>query len=158
MAMIFANCSDHFRDFIALNEAWIQQYFSIEEADRRLAENPAIVVDEGGVIFTAVESRRVVGACALFQHGEHSFELARMAVDPDYQRMGIGRQLAEEAIGKAKELGAIRLTLLTNTILAPAVELYRSLGFLVVGRGQHPEYSRRNLVMEMTIDGRHWAR
>ena len=81
MAMIFVNHSNHFRDFISLNEAWIQRYFSIEDADRRLAQNPAIVVDEGGAILTAVEEGRVVGACALFHHGERSFELARMAVD-----------------------------------------------------------------------------
>ena len=155
MAMIFVNHSNHFRDFISLNEAWIQRYYSIEDADRRLAQNPAIVVDEGGAILTAVEEGRVVGACALFHHGERSFELARMAVDPACQGKGIGRQLAEEAIERAKDLGAIRLKLLTNPLLAPAVELYCSLEFLVVRRGQHPEYSRCNLVMELMIDGRH---
>lgn len=154
MAEIFVNNSDHFRDFISLNEAWIQQYFAIEEADRKLSKNPGSIVDEGGVILSAVEGGCVVGACALFRDGERSFELARMAVDPAHRGKGIGRDLAAAAITYATESGAIRLTLLTNTILAPAVELYRSLGFLVIGRGQHPVYGRCNLVMELTLDSR----
>ena len=154
MANIFANPSDHFGEFISLNEAWIQRYFAIEEADRELSKNPGRIVDEGGVILTAVEGGRVVGACALFRDGDHSFELARMAVDPAHRGKGIGRDLASAAIVYAAESGAIRLTLLTNTILTPAVELYRSLGFLVIGRGQHPVYARCNLVMEQMLDSR----
>ncbi|MBY0400395.1 GNAT family N-acetyltransferase [Myxococcota bacterium] len=151
MAEIHLNRPDHQGAFIALNEAWIERFFAIEEVDRRLARNPGRILDEGGAIWTATEGARVVGACALFRQDEWSFELARMAVDPAHQGRGIGRTLAEAAIRWAGANGAIRITLLTNTVLAPAVALYESLGFEVTRRGPHPDYARCNLVMALEL-------
>jgi len=143
--------SDHFGAFIALNEAWIKRFFALEEADRRLAANPGRILDEGGAIWTAAESDQVVGACALFKQDERTFELARMAVAPDHQNRGIGRELASTAIRWADDNGATRIALLTNTVLAPAVALYRSLGLRTTREGPHPDYARCNLEMELRL-------
>ena len=149
---IFANCAAHYDQFVALNEAWIERYFALEEADVALARNPGTITDAGGTIFTAVLEGRVVGACALFCHGDDAYELARMAVDPPYQGWGIGRKLAATAIDRAQECGASKIMLLTNTVLSPAVTLYESIGFKIVREGPHPEYARCNLVMELAIE------
>ncbi len=85
-------------------------------------------------------------------HNEE-YELARMAVDGQFRGRGIGRELANVVIALAKDKGAQEITLLTNTILGPAVELYRGLGFKVVSEGKHPIYSRCNIVMRMQLDG-----
>lgn len=142
---------DCFRDFIRLNEVWITEHFEIEAMDRRLSEDPGRVVREGGHIFSATIDGTVVGVAALFRDGPDQFELARMAVDPAYRGRGIGRALALAALQQARDEGAIRVSLGSNTKLAPAIALYRSLGFTVVREGAHPEYARCNIVMALDL-------
>ena len=49
----------HFGEFIRLNELWITEHFSIEEADRALAANPARVIAEGGAIFSLLDGEKL---------------------------------------------------------------------------------------------------
>jgi ribosomal protein S18 acetylase RimI-like enzyme len=142
---------DCLSDFIRLNEAWISEHFEIEAMDRHLSEDPGRVLREGGHIFSATIDGIVVGAAALFRDGPDQFELARMAVDPAYRGQGIGRTLAVAALQKARDDGATRVSLCSNTKLAPAIALYRSLGFTVVREGAHPEYARCNVVMALDL-------
>ena len=77
---ILENSLPHLDDFIRLNEQWITKYFALEAADRRLAENPVLVIEQGGVIFSLVENNQVLGVCALFHKDNGCYEFARMAV------------------------------------------------------------------------------
>lgn len=140
-----------FSDFIRLNELWIAEHFEIEALDRHLSEDPGRVLREGGHIFSATIDGSVVGVAALFRDAPDHFELARMAVDPAHRGRGIGRALASAALQKARDEGATRVTLGSNTKLAPALALYRSLGFTVVREGQHPEYARCNITMALDL-------
>jgi len=151
---IHENCIAHLDRFVELNERWIREHFEAEDADRKLASAPESVIRAGGIVFTATEGDAVVGACALFRESADVYELARMAVDPPYQRRGIARMLAERALARARELEARKVVLLSNTALEAAMSLYRSLGFTVVGEGPHPVYSRCNVVMELRLDTR----
>tara|TARA_R110002096_G_scaffold100173_7_gene222003 strand:- start:11791 stop:12246 length:456 start_codon:yes stop_codon:yes gene_type:complete len=148
---IHENQPDHLEAFLALNERWIAEFFAIEESDRALAADPARIWREGGWIFTATVDERVVGSCALFNKTRGVYELARMAVDPDFQGQGIGRKLALHALEKLREVGASRVELLSNTRLEAAIALYRSLGFEPVAEGEHPVYARCNVVMAKQI-------
>lgn len=56
-----------------------------------------------------------------------------------------------EIIHRAREKGARSIQLTTNTVLVPAIELCKKLGFKEVFRGQHPAYKRVNLVMEKVL-------
>ena len=121
---------DHFR---ALNLAWITEHFEIEEPDRWQLDHPeSHILGQGGHIFIAESDDDVVGTCALLREQDGSFWLAKMAVAPRVRGRGIGRSLAEVAIAKARALGAHRVALLSNTVLEPAIRLYRSLGFVEV--------------------------
>ena len=62
---IVENAKQHLPAFICLNEAWIAEYFEIEEADRQLAENPYKIIESGGYIFSLVSANEVLGVCAL---------------------------------------------------------------------------------------------
>jgi N-acetylglutamate synthase-like GNAT family acetyltransferase len=141
----------HCGEFVRLNELWITEYFELEEADRRLAADPYKIVRDGGHILGLVENGRVVGVCALFKDSPSVFQLARMAVAPDQRGKGYGGILIEAAIAKARDDGAQSLYLLSNTVLAPALALYRKLGFQTVSEGPHPVYSRCNIVMERRL-------
>lgn len=148
---VLINQKQYLPDFIRLNEDWIAHYFRIEEADRELAHNPARIIVDGGYIFTLLKQEQVVGVCALFKEDNNVFQLARMAVSPAFQGKGYGDALINAAFAKLCELKASRVYLLSNTILAPAIGLYRKHGFTVLSEEQHPVYARCNIVMEKML-------
>jgi GNAT superfamily N-acetyltransferase len=148
---IETNNRSHLPEFVRLNELWISEHFSIEQADRDLAANPGKIIDNGGFVFSLVHGDQVAGVCALFKENDERFQLARMAVNPALRGKGFGRALIEHAISQAKLNGAKSLCLLSNTVLAPAISLYESFGFTATARGQHPIYARCNIVMERTL-------
>jgi ribosomal protein S18 acetylase RimI-like enzyme len=49
-------------------------------------------------------------------------------------------------------MGATDVRLYTNTVLSPAVALYRKFGFRTVSEGPHPLYARCNIVMEKSLE------
>ena len=138
-------------DFIRLNELWISEHFRLDESDRKLAEDPFKIVRDGGHIFSLVEGGKVVGVCALFKESPVRFQLARMAVDPAERGNGYGEVLLQAALTKAREAGAQTAYLLSNTVLAPAIALYRKHGFQTASEGAHPVYARCNIVMELNL-------
>jgi len=145
------NNEAYFPEFIRLNTAWIVAHFAEEEVDRELARDPGKILRDGGYLFCAVEDGQVLGVAALFKISDDHFELARMAVNIHQRGRGIGRQLAEAAIAQAKLCHAKRITLVSNTILEAAIHLYRSLGFVTLHEGPHPDYARANIEMELRL-------
>lgn len=141
----------HCADFIRLNELWIAEHFAIEDADRKLAADPYGIVRQGGHILSLSIGGRVVGVCALFRESADRDELARMAVEPSERGKGYGRALLEAALELARTDGANTVFLLSNTVLRPAIALYRAHGFRVVSEGPHPVYARCNIVMERSL-------
>ncbi|MCU0338738.1 MAG: helix-turn-helix domain-containing GNAT family N-acetyltransferase [Spirosomaceae bacterium] len=139
-----------FRD---LNEEWISQYFKMEEPDYRSLDNPqGYILDQGGHIFVALHQGEPVGVCALIKMNDpdYDYELAKMAVSPKAQGKSIGWLLGQAVIHKAKALGARKLFLESNTVLAPAINLYHKLGFVKVGNRPSP-YERADIQMELTV-------
>lgn len=141
--------------FRALNLAWIEQFFAVEPRDRYELDDPEHhILDAGGHIFLAElgaahGETAIVGACALMVDGG-TFKLAKMAVDPRARGTGIGRALAEAVIARARALGATKVELYSNTVLAPAISLYRSLGFVEVPL-PHNDFRRANIRMELAL-------
>ena len=134
--------------FKALNEAWINKYFELEEDDIQTLNYPEEILARGGFIFIALKDRHAVGTCAIRRKGVDIFELSKMAVSEDAQGLGIGRMLGEAAIAKAKQAGAIKIYLEGNTRLESSIRLYKKLGFKEIQGGPSP-YKRVNIVMEL---------
>ncbi|WP_244732015.1 GNAT family N-acetyltransferase [Psychrosphaera aestuarii] len=144
---ILENRQELLEDFIRLNEEWISHYFEIEEVDRELASDPMKVITNGGYIFSLVDDGVVKGVCALFNNGNGIFELARMAVSPNSQGKGYGKKLIEYALAKLTAIDAQQVYLVSNTKLTTAIGLYKKYGFKTTSQGQHPVYTRANIVM-----------
>jgi ribosomal protein S18 acetylase RimI-like enzyme len=141
-------------EFKRLNEAWISEYFEMEETDHKVLDHPEqYIIDSGGEILFALDRDTVAGTCALIRmvDGPFDFELAKMAVDPMFRGRGIGQQLGAAIIARARSLGAKAIFLESNTILAPAISLYRKLGFVETER-QHTPYARGNIHMVLAFD------
>ena len=139
--------------FRELNKAWIEKYFTMEQADHEILNNPdTYVIDKGGYILVALDGEKPVGVCALIasEHEGYDYELAKMAVDSAYQGRGIGKQLGEAIIQLAKDLGARNIFLESNTVLTTAINLYVTLGFKEI-TGIKTPYQRCNTLMAVEL-------
>jgi ribosomal protein S18 acetylase RimI-like enzyme len=74
-----------------------------------------------------------------------------MAVDAPFRRKGIAEALSYAAFEKAKELGAKKVILYSQTGLVPAITMYRKLGFIEVPM-DHDLYKRSDIKMEIDLE------
>jgi GNAT superfamily N-acetyltransferase len=141
----------HRKAFKELNVEWIDKYFKMEEADLKYLDHPENnILKKGGYIAMALYNSQPVGTCALVKMDKETFELAKMAVSPEYRGKGIGYLLCRHVKDKARELGGKKLYLESNTILKPAIDLYYKMGFQKVSRQPSP-YDRCNIQMECVL-------
>lgn len=139
--------------FKALNEEWISTFFEMEEADYKALDNPnEYILNKGGKIFVALYKDEPLGVCALIKMDEqnYDFEMAKMAVSPKAQGKNLGWLLGQAIIDSAKQLGASKIYLESNTILKPAINLYQKMGFEKIVGHQTP-YKRCNIQMELNL-------
>jgi GNAT superfamily N-acetyltransferase len=138
--------------FESLNRAWIEEYFEIEDADRSVFSDPfKAIVEPGGQIFFVVADGAVLGTCAVMRLSDAVYELAKMAVAAEARGRGYGDLLIESAIEFARQAGAQRLMLLSNTRLGPAIKLYQKHGFRSVPITDTHDYSRVDIQMELEL-------
>lgn len=143
---------DYGKYFKSLNIAWINKHFVLEAADRKTLNHPEKIIKDGGFILFARYQGEVVGTCAMIKQGDHTYELAKMAVDEAYRGKQIGKKLGLMAIEKAKKLKAERIILESNKKLTPALNLYRRLGFINVCTDHLKSlYQRANVTMELNL-------
>lgn len=137
--------------FERLNLAWIERFFRVEAADRAALGNPRKkILDPGGEVFLARLDDEVVGTAAMVPMPDGGFELAKMAVAPHVQGLGLGEDLARAALAWARDQGAPRVFLESNRSLTPARKLYEKLGFVEVAGPPSP-YARADIQMELML-------
>lgn len=141
------------RYFKSLNLQWLEEYFTVEEPDEQLLSDPyGKIIKTGGFVLFARLGGKIVGTTALLKHGEHSFELTKMAVAREARGRQVGRKLGLAVIERAKKAGARRLNLFTNPRLNAACNLYRSLGFVETSNSQPGATGYRRESMPMSLD------
>ena len=138
--------------FIRLNTEWIKKYFELEESDFKVFEHPEQIVEKGGQIFFALtDSGIAVGCCALVRHADnHTYELAKMAVSPQYRGYRIGTALGHALMNYAKQKGIKSIFLEGNTRLKASIALYRRLGFQEIPLTAHA-YKRCDILMKAQL-------
>ena len=140
------------QSFIDLNREWIEKFFRIEKNDiLQLEQCEANILEQGGEIFFVLDGIDAIGTCAMVPHGPQTFELAKMAVSPKAQGRGAGALLMKASIDWARERDARKIMLLSNTVLEPAINLYKKFGFVTFNLGQHPDYERANIEMHLSL-------
>jgi len=140
------------KDFKRLNLEWIEKYFVVEEHDLEQLSHPEeSIINTGGDIFFALYDDEVAGVCALIKTGDNEFELAKMAVSPNFQGQQIGYKLGMHTIEMGKQMGAKRIWLESNRRLTPALNLYRRLGFKEIPITVTP-YARADIKMELVFE------
>ncbi len=137
--------------FTALNKAWLQKYFEVEPIDEEMLANPRqYFINSGGYIFFALYNNEVAGTFALLRSSDTVFELSKMAVNEKFQGKQIGNAMMEFCLQEAKNLQLEKVILYSNTLLEPAIHLYKKYGFKEVPNFIS-EYKRANIKMEISI-------
>jgi ribosomal protein S18 acetylase RimI-like enzyme len=137
--------------FERFNRAWIEKDFVMEPVDEYVLRNPEeAILAKGGAILMALYNGEVAGAAGLRKVTDSIFEFTKMAVDESFRRKGIAEAISYASLEKAKELGATKVILYSNTKNAAAIKLYEKLGFrhLEVEKGV---YERANVKMEINV-------
>jgi ribosomal protein S18 acetylase RimI-like enzyme len=147
---------DEFRAaFDELNREWIEKYFTLEPADREILGDPGgKIIDAGGQIFFVIERGEILGTCAMLPHGADEYEIAKMAVAPKARGRGFGDVLMDACMAFAREREAHRVIIVSNTVLEPAIRLYRKHGFIQVPLTGDARYERANIRLEMELQPR----
>lgn len=147
---------EHREAFERLNRAWLERDFTVDAADLRVMRDPeGQLIEPGGAVLLARRRGKIVGCCGLQPRGPSQLELVKMAVDERERGAGIGVQLGQAAVRRARQLGARRLVLESNSRLHPALAVYRRLGF---ERAESESLVHERADVWMTLDLDHSGR
>lgn len=138
------------RHFKTLNLEWLEKSFGVEDQDKKILSDPyGQIIRKGGRIFFARQGGELIGTVALVRHERRIFELAKMSVTAKARGRQVGRRLAEYAIEKARESGAILVIVCTNPELTAANRLYEKLGFSKSKISPPTAYKRPTITMSL---------
>lgn len=117
--------------------------------DKDLDDLQANYADNGGYFGVVEEQGRVVASVGIFKIDTSRCELRKMYVLPSYRGRGLGKQLLQFSLDKARALGFAKMTLETATPLVEAIALYEKYGFTEI-QAQHLS-PRCDQAFELTI-------
>jgi ribosomal-protein-alanine N-acetyltransferase len=112
-------------DFLRIYE--IDQV-SFEPIWRNSLSHIEIAYQEASSASVAMINNRLVGfqISTINPQGGH---LARLAVDPEYQKLGVGTALVEDLLDRFQRQGIVRVTVNTQARNYASLELYNKFGF-----------------------------
>ena len=103
------------------------------------------------VLFDEVDEK--ILAYVIIQTLYDEMEIMRFAVVPNRRREGLGKKLLKLLTSKATELKLKKIILEVNSINYKAINLYKSLGFIEVGRRKnYYKQGEDALLMDLNID------
>ncbi len=138
--------------FIDLNMAWIEKYFCVEAHDRTLFSDVERPIQEGGMIFFAVEGEEVLATCMVAPKANGVWELCKLATQEKAMGKGAGSAVFKACMHHAIEKGAQKLVLTTNSRLKPALHIYKKLGFVQVPLEAEDNYARVDIKLAYTVE------
>ena len=145
----------HAKAFADLNYQWIEESYGVEAHDREVLDHPnESVIAPGGEIFFALIGDVAAGTVAMVKMDDEQFELAKMAVSPEFRGRKIGDALMRACIDFAASEGARTIILESNTKQEAAIRLYRKHGFIEIPLDPNSQFIRANIRMELDLGGR----
>lgn len=108
---------------------WLDVDLAFQGFPEELAGLPGAYAPPAGRLLVARAQGPAAGCVALKPRGPGTAEMKRLWVRPAFRGQGLGRALAEAAIAGAREIGYRRLVLDSLPKLAPAIAMYRRMGF-----------------------------
>lgn len=144
--------SKYNKNFKDLNVAWLEKYFYVEEKDSLLLEDcENAIIKKGGFIFFAASKNNIVGCFSFLKIDKNTYELGKMAVDSNFQGLGIGQELLTFAIDFGVKNNWNKIILYSSTKLPHALYLYKKHGFKQVELEKDLPYARSDIKMELQL-------
>ncbi len=139
-----------------LNMAWLNRFFVAEPYDIDVLSHPEeYILNKNGHIFFLIKNEIAIGTFAIMINQENELELTKMAIDHTQQGNGYANLMMQycitEATKIAQKLHFATLILYSNTLLKPAINLYRKFGFVKIPFDSS-QYQRANIKMSKKLE------
>ena len=103
-----------------------------QDFEHELSTLPGKYARPKGRLYLAYDQGEAIACIALRPIDERIGEVKRLYVKPTHRRQGLSKILVERIIDDARSLGYKRLVLDTLNTMTPAMNLYKSLGFVEI--------------------------
>lgn len=138
--------------FIEYNTDWIIDNFGfLEKEDKETFANIEQDIENGAMIYFAVEEENVLATCMAKHMQDDTWEICKLASNKHQSHKGCGSAVFESAMQWAVEHGASRLFILSNSRLKPAIHIYEKFGFKEIKLDDY-EYVRGDIAFEKIVE------
>lgn len=120
------------RDLVlgGMRERWSDAYDPWANPD--LENISTNYVDNGAEVVVVEIGGAIVATGILLPVPKDRGRIVRMSVDQRFRRQGLGRQIVDELVRRARQRAMVEVAVRTDTPWASALALYRSCGFTEV--------------------------
>ena len=132
-------------EFIQFNTDWIIDNFGyLEQEDFETFDKIEEELEEGGMIFFAVDNERALATCMSKPMENGTWEICKLGSSKIYPHKGCGSAVFKASVDWAIEHGAKRLFIISNSKLKPAIHIYQKHGFKEIKLSNY-EYDRGDI-------------
>lgn len=136
-------------DFAEGYQERMRSYVDSSLADD-LADIPFHYLSNSGSHFWVAEiAGGIKGMVGIQRLSEEEAELRRMSVAAEIRRQGVGRGLLQVAETFCREQGYRRIKLTTVHLLQPAIAMYRSYGYQLVGEERYGQLTGLHFIKHL---------
>ena len=121
--------SEYRKDFVELNTAWLERFYTVEPFDREMMDRVEELIQGGGMVYFALENGKVIATCMTVPLDGDRWEMCKLAAVGQYTGTGAGSAVFKACMDYAIYNGAKKLSLISCRALAPAIHIYRKFGF-----------------------------
>lgn len=138
--------------FIEFNTEWIKEYFgALEEEDTYTFEHIDELLENGAMIYFAVENGVPLAACMAAPMEGDTWEVCKLGSNSAVPHKGAGSAVVRAVMEYTLSHGAKRLFIVTNTKLEAAIHIYKKFGFREIKLDDYG-YARGDIAFEYIVD------
>ncbi|MBS8102026.1 GNAT family N-acetyltransferase [Streptococcus suis] len=136
--------------FIAMNLAWIEEMFQVEDEDRMVLGSIEERLANGGEIFFAINDEgEIMASCMVAPLPSGEWEIEKFAAKKEFAGQGAGKACLQACMNFIKEKQIQKVIIVSNRKCVSAIHLYRKFGFIEipVDKNKFP-YERADIAFE----------
>ncbi|MFM0759907.1 GNAT family N-acetyltransferase [Streptococcus suis] len=136
--------------FIAMNLAWIEEMFQVEDEDRMVLGSIEERLANGGEIFFAINDEgEIMASCMVAPLPSGEWEIEKFAAKKEFAGQGAGKACLQACMDFIKEKQIQKVIIVSNRKCVSAIHLYRTFGFIEipVDKNKFP-YERADIAFE----------